>query len=557
MKTRSFGVLLCCLFSICSASVVAQVGRTYQPYQDKNGLYGFQEIKLDFSYGGKSKYPVRIKAQFEQVAKQWYRDICAVKKDGKWGYVNSKGKMVLPFQYEEANGRFVKMNGKWGTIDEQGLPVIPCTYASLSDGGALIIASEDGQRFGFIDPAGKKVIDMIYDACEPFDDGTSILKTAGGYSMRTTAGLAKVKFQGKWGMIDGTGRYFLYPKFTDIWTFFGNAQYTWFSFNGKDYGAIHRSGQIVLPTYFNEVGLFDDRGEAKVTAYEFNDGSVSRGVVSAVNQTYSDGKKKRTFNKIKQNYLTRGDSVRFGLLAQADTSDVGLTISRYNVNPSGYAANEVAHAYLRDSLNQASVKQGIAWLKKGMDKHQDQFCAIDLGNIYLFGWYGFPKDERAGLLMAEKAMNELLANPDSLDAYLGQAEDADMEEALLDIFYDEFIMLSEAYLRATGTTKDVAKGLAWLENGVATGNHYCSLYLANLYFDGAGPVARNYPMALKYYEQAGEHSYAEGLYKAGMMYIDGLGTAKDKAKGVSLLKRAADLHHLKAAELLKSLGEGR
>jgi len=554
MNKRKFSVLLCCIFSICAAPAFSQVGRTYQSYQDKKGLYGFQEIKLDFSYGGKSKYPVRIKAQFDQVAKQWYNDICAVKKDGKWGYVNSKGKMVIPFQYEEANGRFVKMNGKWGTIDEQGLVVIPCTYASLTDGGALIIASEDGQRYGFIDPSGKKIIEMIYEACEPFDDGTSMVKTANGYAMKTTTGLAKVKFQGKWGMIDGTGRYFLYPKFTDIWTFFGNAQYTWFSFNGKDYGAIHRSGRIVLPTYFNDVGLFDDRGEAKVTAYRYNDGSVSRGVASAVNQTYSDGKKKHTFANVKQNYLSRADSVRFGLLAQADTSDAGLAMSRYDLKPSGYAANEVAHAFLRDSLNAASVKQGVAWLKKGIDSHQDQFCAIDLGNIYLYGQYRYPKDERAGFLLIEKAMSDLMKDPGIVDDYLEQAEDADMEEALMDILSEEFIILSEAYLRGTGTAKDVAKGLGWLEKGIAEGSYYCSLYLANLYFDGTGAVARDYPRALKYYEQAGEHYFAEGLYRAGTMYIDGLGTTKDKAKGVALLKRAADLHHLKAQELLKSLG---
>ena len=56
-----------------------------------------------------------------------------VQADGKWGYANISGEIVIPCRFEEA-GFFdegpaaVKLNGKWGYIDEKGNMVVEPKY---------------------------------------------------------------------------------------------------------------------------------------------------------------------------------------------------------------------------------------------------------------------------------------------------------------------------------------------------------------------------------------------------------------------------------------------
>lgn len=60
-----------------------------------------------------------------QYADYFYEGIACVKKDGKWGYINTKGEEVIPFKYEEAKlfseGLApVKKDGIWGYVDTKG-----------------------------------------------------------------------------------------------------------------------------------------------------------------------------------------------------------------------------------------------------------------------------------------------------------------------------------------------------------------------------------------------------------------------------------------------------
>ena len=60
-----------------------------------------------------------------QYADYFSEGIACVKKDGKWGYINTKGEEVIPFEYEEAKlfseGLApVKKDGIWGYVDMKG-----------------------------------------------------------------------------------------------------------------------------------------------------------------------------------------------------------------------------------------------------------------------------------------------------------------------------------------------------------------------------------------------------------------------------------------------------
>lgn len=64
--------------------------------------------------------------------------MAAVEKNGKWGFMDSEGTMVIDPQYEDArsfcNGyAAVEQSGKWGFIDEQGTIVIEPQFVDVRD----------------------------------------------------------------------------------------------------------------------------------------------------------------------------------------------------------------------------------------------------------------------------------------------------------------------------------------------------------------------------------------------------------------------------------------
>ena len=132
--------------------------------------------------------------------------------NGLWGFVDSAGKPVIPFQYEElgikelAKGQStipVKKNGLWGLIDITGEIIIPFQYEDLGikkelffysyfdKGEAAIPVKKDG-KWGFIDLMGNPVLPFIYDDTYSF------------FGLRSKTS-AKVCVDGLWGSIDLLG----------------------------------------------------------------------------------------------------------------------------------------------------------------------------------------------------------------------------------------------------------------------------------------------------------------------------------------------------------------
>ena len=58
----------------------------------------------------------------------------SIQKDGKWGFVNNSGEIVVPCKYDlvtELNSygfAGVKQDGKWGVIDEKGKELVVPVY---------------------------------------------------------------------------------------------------------------------------------------------------------------------------------------------------------------------------------------------------------------------------------------------------------------------------------------------------------------------------------------------------------------------------------------------
>ena len=135
---------------------------------------------------------------------------------GRYGYVNRAGKFVLEPQYDQA------------------LP--------FSD--FLAAVKKDGQ-WGYINGEGKFVIEPRFENGFLFSDGA-----------------AAVQEKGKWGFINRTGKFLVEPKYESAGIFRqGLAAVQW---EGK-WGFISKDGEMVVPPKFDQVYFFsEDRAGAMV-----------------------------------------------------------------------------------------------------------------------------------------------------------------------------------------------------------------------------------------------------------------------------------------------------
>ena len=135
---------------------------------------------------------------------------------GRYGYVNRAGKFVLEPQYEEA------------------LPYSDFIAAVKKDG-----------KWGYINGEGKFVIEPRFENAFLFSDGA-----------------AAVEENGKWGFINRAGKFLVEPKYESAGIFRqGLAAVQW---EGK-WGFISKDGEMVVPPKFDQVYFFsEDRAGAQV-----------------------------------------------------------------------------------------------------------------------------------------------------------------------------------------------------------------------------------------------------------------------------------------------------
>lgn len=89
-------------------------------------------------------------------------------KDGKWGYINKQGEVVIDFQYDGAmpfsEGRALVLKDDYmGFIDKKGNEVIPCEYDNIGQegfqNGVARVYNQDGE-WGLIDKNGNTVVEF-------------------------------------------------------------------------------------------------------------------------------------------------------------------------------------------------------------------------------------------------------------------------------------------------------------------------------------------------------------------------------------------------------------
>lgn len=109
----------------------------------------------------KNKTIVPIKYADFYDCNRLHQIITFVDNDGKYGVVDCKNNIILPFEYDDCwsseNGELILVckDGKYGAVDYKGKTVIPFDYDDISsateDG---VIYAVKGDAYGFSDTTG-------------------------------------------------------------------------------------------------------------------------------------------------------------------------------------------------------------------------------------------------------------------------------------------------------------------------------------------------------------------------------------------------------------------
>ena len=115
--------------------------------------------------------------------------------DGKYGYIDKTGKMLISPQFDDAGSFFdglagVRTGPKWGYIDKTGKMVISAQVDFARPFSEGLAGVRTGPKWGYIDKTGKMVIPPQFDQASDF-----------------LGGLARVMVVDKDGYIDKTGKF--------------------------------------------------------------------------------------------------------------------------------------------------------------------------------------------------------------------------------------------------------------------------------------------------------------------------------------------------------------
>ena len=230
----------------------------------------------------------------DYLSKGYSEGFAIVTKDGKNGYVDSTGRLVIPAEYEVAGpfseglaavckelpfdfayidtasnvvippngytvaGEFqngiawVCKDGKWGAINPQGQVVIPLEFDSVGEThseGAYFYVSKGG-AFGVVDSTGQVVIPLEYD---------SFLAAAIKYDFFiscTKVGIGPVKYGEKYGCADINGQMVIPAEYDQISNYIKNLAAM--QKDGK-WGVIDTAGnELVSPEYDERLFFYGD-----------------------------------------------------------------------------------------------------------------------------------------------------------------------------------------------------------------------------------------------------------------------------------------------------------
>ena len=190
--------------------------------------------------------------------------------DGKYKFIDKNGNdafgnLSIIYAKPFSNGLAAVYNGKWGYIDTSGKVAIPYQYDMAFSFGAKVAPVRTGEKYGYIDRSGRWVIEPAFDMISDYENGASnawrngkfgYVDDHGAYhdsvsghpGLAFADGIATVKayhpdsdWSALWGFMKSDGSWLLKPEYDYAIPF----QYgTGYVFKNGKRGKVSVTGQI-------------------------------------------------------------------------------------------------------------------------------------------------------------------------------------------------------------------------------------------------------------------------------------------------------------------------
>jgi len=127
----------------------------------------------------------KIAAFFISGAGEYEDGLLNVDIDGKSGFIDSTGKIIIPIKYDEVRPfwdgiALVKNNDLYGFIDKKGRPITDVKYEEADHFEEGIAGVSEDWKWGFIDSTGKEITPIAYDAVYFPQNGLAMVKKESG-----------------------------------------------------------------------------------------------------------------------------------------------------------------------------------------------------------------------------------------------------------------------------------------------------------------------------------------------------------------------------------------
>lgn len=255
------------------------------PYKVE-GQFGWMNLKGE----------IVIPAQYNAVG--FFKEGLAwAEKNEKYGYVNKANEVLIPFQFSSANdfegGRaVVEMNELFGIIDRSGTYIIPAEFKDLGTFTEGLIYAQKDSLYGYYDGFGFQRILPQYDEAFSFSKG-----------------IAKVTFKGMDGFIDTYGAYVVKPLHEEV-QFFSDSI---LQYEDGDFIKFMRLNGEEIPTLNADVlgKLTNDRA---VYVYDENVGYIDGKGKVIIPLTFDDYTNVEADGSFVGNYAKVAKSGKYGVI---------------------------------------------------------------------------------------------------------------------------------------------------------------------------------------------------------------------------------------------------
>lgn len=201
--------------------LMTPTGKVLVPFEYKKGFFNADSVVVLYAPDKQlivkaldsENLKVLMEGDFEDISIEatGRRPIFAVKQQGRWGLMDYQKRLLVPCEYDKIHNMFGQhvvavKNGKMGVVDLKGVLEVPFEYETFNErlrNGLFpfgVTVSRGKLRWGLVDSTGHVVLPAEYDQVAQF----------------YYCDLMKVSKDGKWGILDMSGKLRTSLLFSDI-----------------------------------------------------------------------------------------------------------------------------------------------------------------------------------------------------------------------------------------------------------------------------------------------------------------------------------------------------